>query len=262
VSSPPFQIAIDLLKCSRLYNDPVLSDVKIKQVCDDGKTREYFAHKAILCAQSSYFLKMFTGHFKVRPYNLYHADYSNVGQESTANDIELRDDQPDHFEFALRFIYTFECRLSDMNQGTRKDNELEQMKFLLGVYTIVDKYDITRLVGPVKTHFETILRACTDTKILSAVVKAHYNAKSEWGHVMGMLISSVLLDLRHQFTQSNSFTQLCQEFPAFAVDIMSAMGKAGCTGCLRTAFLTKTATKGLTYYCSYCRSAVKQSLRQ
>jgi hypothetical protein len=49
--------------CS-LFNDPLLSDVKIKQI-HNGKTREYFAHKAILSAQSSYFLKAFTGSFKV-----------------------------------------------------------------------------------------------------------------------------------------------------------------------------------------------------
>jgi hypothetical protein len=49
--------------CS-LFNDPLLSDVKIKQI-HDGKTREYFAHKAILSAQAPYFLKAFTGEFKV-----------------------------------------------------------------------------------------------------------------------------------------------------------------------------------------------------
>ena len=32
----------------RLFNNPTLSDVKLKQICD-GKTREYYAHKAIHC---------------------------------------------------------------------------------------------------------------------------------------------------------------------------------------------------------------------
>jgi hypothetical protein len=49
----------------RLFNDPTLSDVKIKQI-SKGKTREYFGHKAILCAQSKFFMKAFTGGFKVR----------------------------------------------------------------------------------------------------------------------------------------------------------------------------------------------------
>jgi hypothetical protein len=61
---PFFSIVTLLTRHSSLFNDPVLSDVKIKQICN-GKTREYHAHKAILCAQSSYFLNAFTGNFKV-----------------------------------------------------------------------------------------------------------------------------------------------------------------------------------------------------
>jgi hypothetical protein len=38
--------------------------VKIKQIYN-GETREYYGHKAILCFQSGYFMKAFTGHFKV-----------------------------------------------------------------------------------------------------------------------------------------------------------------------------------------------------
>jgi hypothetical protein len=47
-----------------LFNNPDLSDVTIKQI-NAGKVREYYAHKAILSADSNYFLKAFTGSFKV-----------------------------------------------------------------------------------------------------------------------------------------------------------------------------------------------------
>lgn len=53
-----------LTQLHRLFNDPTLSDVKIKQTYR-GKTREYFAHKATLCGQSGYFMRAFTGGFKV-----------------------------------------------------------------------------------------------------------------------------------------------------------------------------------------------------
>jgi hypothetical protein len=49
---------------SRLFNNPVLSDFKIKQVYE-GMTREYYAHKAVLCGQSKYFMNAFTGNFMV-----------------------------------------------------------------------------------------------------------------------------------------------------------------------------------------------------
>jgi hypothetical protein len=47
-----------------MFNDPTLSDIKIKQT-SNGKAREYFGHKAILRAQSDFFMKTFIGGFKV-----------------------------------------------------------------------------------------------------------------------------------------------------------------------------------------------------
>ncbi|KAF1359837.1 hypothetical protein EJ07DRAFT_42167, partial [Lizonia empirigonia] len=74
-----------------LFNSPTLSDVTIKQITK-GETREYHAHKAVLCMESRYFLKAFTGNFK----------------EATDNVITLYDDDPDQFEFLLKYIYTYQ----------------------------------------------------------------------------------------------------------------------------------------------------------
>lgn len=51
--------------CHRLYNNPLLSDIKIRQVSKNGQVREYHAHKAILSADSRFFYKAFTGNFRV-----------------------------------------------------------------------------------------------------------------------------------------------------------------------------------------------------
>ena len=56
---------LTLTQHDRLFDQPTLSDVKIAQTINSS-TREYYAHKAILCSQSKYFMKAFTGNFKVR----------------------------------------------------------------------------------------------------------------------------------------------------------------------------------------------------
>jgi hypothetical protein len=48
-----------------LFNNPLLSDVKIRQIYK-GKVTEYHAHKAVLCLPSAWFRNAFTGNFKVR----------------------------------------------------------------------------------------------------------------------------------------------------------------------------------------------------
>ncbi|KAF2821942.1 hypothetical protein CC86DRAFT_263419, partial [Ophiobolus disseminans] len=71
-----------------LFNNPTLSDVKIKQIFK-SQVREYYAHKAILCMESEYFMNMFAGGFK----------------EAVEGSIELHEDDPDHFSSVLKFLY-------------------------------------------------------------------------------------------------------------------------------------------------------------
>jgi hypothetical protein len=56
------------LTLTRFFNNSTLSDVIIKQIYN-GEAREYYAHKAVLCMNSKYFLRAFTGDFKVRKAN-------------------------------------------------------------------------------------------------------------------------------------------------------------------------------------------------
>jgi hypothetical protein len=46
-----------------LFNNAMLSDITIRQIYN-GETKDYYAHKAVLCTHSKWFLKAFTGDFK------------------------------------------------------------------------------------------------------------------------------------------------------------------------------------------------------
>ncbi|KAF2686966.1 hypothetical protein K458DRAFT_245924, partial [Lentithecium fluviatile CBS 122367] len=72
-----------------LFNNPVLSDFTLKQI-HNGVMREYHARKAVLCMKPGFFMRAFTGNFK----------------KATNSVMELHDDDPSHFEFALTFTYT------------------------------------------------------------------------------------------------------------------------------------------------------------
>ncbi|KAF2821943.1 hypothetical protein CC86DRAFT_410338 [Ophiobolus disseminans] len=121
-----------------LFNDPVLSDVKIKQTYD-GRTREYHGHKAIPCFQSVYFMRAFTGSF-------------NEASEAT---MELHDDDPDHFECVLKFMVTLQYDPNVMKSTAAKDQKHEVVQYILGVYRVADKYDVGRLLTPAAEHLQS-----------------------------------------------------------------------------------------------------------
>lgn len=56
--------------------------------------------------------------------------------------MELHDDDPDHFEGVLKFIYT-----QDYDPATipSNSNALQKIQFMLGLYKVADKYNVFRL---------------------------------------------------------------------------------------------------------------------
>ena len=117
----------EIFECS-LFNDPILSDIKILQVFN-GETKEYYAHKQILINQSEYFLKAFTGNFK----------------EATENTMTLEDDDPIYFEMMLKFICTTSLHVPKTSTLTN-DDPRKTVDLLLGIYKVADKYAVTDML--------------------------------------------------------------------------------------------------------------------
>jgi hypothetical protein len=62
--------------------------------------------------------------------------------------MELHDDDLDHFQFALEVIYTLRYNNNAVNAITGKDKDFKRIEFAMGLYTVADKYKITRLIYP------------------------------------------------------------------------------------------------------------------
>ncbi|KAF2867727.1 BTB/POZ protein, partial [Massariosphaeria phaeospora] len=122
-----------------LYNNPTLSDVKIKQI-SKGKTCEYYAHKAILCRESGFFMRAFTGSFK----------------EASDAETELHDDEADYFEFLLKFIYT-EKYDKDALAKMADRFKIEKVLVAIDINTIASKYDVRRLYEPAAEDVSAML---------------------------------------------------------------------------------------------------------
>ncbi|KAF1939413.1 hypothetical protein EJ02DRAFT_513888 [Clathrospora elynae] len=185
-----------------LFNNPTLSDVKIKQTCN-GQTHEYYAHKAVLCTQSTYFMNAFSGSFR----------------EATESTMELYDDHPEHFAFALKFMYTLEYDITAIGKIASANDELERMQFALGVNIVGDKYDIYRLISPILYELRPILRNTSSHELLKSTVHTYYKLCRQPGEAVGNLIVSTILRKHLAFRESDTFDDLVRSVPFFAADI-------------------------------------------
>ncbi|KAI4638712.1 hypothetical protein J4E93_009740 [Alternaria ventricosa] len=155
-----FDMSESKRSAAKLFNNPALSDVKIKQI-HEGHTREYYAHKAVLCLESNYFLNAFTGNFK----------------ESSEGIMELHEDDPEHFEFLLKFMYTGAYNKDEIAKFAGDDKN-KRVLVPIGVHAIADKYDVVKLYEPAAEDVKAVLvDADKDKEMLITAIHAHYGTE-------------------------------------------------------------------------------------
>jgi hypothetical protein len=133
--------------------------------------------------------------------------------------MELHGDDPDHFKFALEFIYTQHYDHSVFNAITGKDDAFKRMQFAMGLYTVADKYKITRLMSPATNDLRSRLIISRNDEVLKSVIKAHYRSCSVPEHETGKIIAQTSIHNYHAFIRTADFKFLLTTLPAFASDI-------------------------------------------
>ena len=135
--------------------------------------------------------------------------------------MELHDDDADHLEFALNFIYTLDYDAAAIDKKVGAAQNLRKMMFIMGLYIVADKYDIQRLLAPAEAHFTKIFTAEPSHPILEAVIRAYYTVCTHPGHAIGHAIAIAVLQKHTSFARSSDFRSMCTLFPIFASHIMA-----------------------------------------
>ncbi|RYN44530.1 hypothetical protein AA0114_g9949 [Alternaria tenuissima] len=230
-----------------MFNNPTLSDVKIKQVYE-GKMREYHAHKAVLCLASGYFLNAFTGSFK----------------EASESTIELHEDKPEYFDFLLKFIYT---GIYDKDEIVRLagSDDCKCVLIPIGIYAVADKYDVAQIYEPAAEDIKAVLmNAVKDRKdILTTSIKAHYGTEVKADGPMGRLITAVIFEHHNDLLDTEDFETWLLAYPTFAADValhfqrgkIGGKDRAKCVKCLKKIVEIDVMGKiNHAFFCPYCCS--------
>jgi hypothetical protein len=133
--------------------------------------------------------------------------------------MELHEDDPDHFKFALEFIYTQLYDHSAINAITSEDDAFKRVHFVMGLYTIADNYDIARLKSPAANNLKSRLTSWNSDEVLMSVINVHYERCLVPEHGIRKIIAGIMISHYHDFMRTVVFKSLLATFPAFASDI-------------------------------------------
>lgn len=126
MTPPPQSTSPQQLTTRRLFGDATYADLTIE--CE-GRT--WAVHRAVICAQSSYFKKACDGGFKVEHRRLSEKRDTNFAQESADKRIALKEDSKDAVNAMVQFFYKADYEDAGGNAS--------KLQFHTDVYLVADK---------------------------------------------------------------------------------------------------------------------------
>ena len=139
--------------------------------------------------------------------------------------MEIHDDNPDHFEFILKYMYTH-CFDADAIETLAAGSSTQQMTILLGIYLVADKYNLhISIVRDINIHAASILRGQNTLEEHLSLVPVCYGMISEAEHPFRtQLVTKILREFRLD-TASDDFTNMVKTYPVFGADVALQLGK-------------------------------------
>ncbi|KAF2796356.1 hypothetical protein K505DRAFT_220217, partial [Melanomma pulvis-pyrius CBS 109.77] len=160
--------------------------------------KEFHGHRVVLAMHSTWFLKAFTNGLK----------------ESTANIIEIHDDDPEVFEIMLKFMYGGDY------DAIASEYVSEDRKYLhVDVHQLADKYDVSELCEKAGRAFGKTFKTLKDTKDLENTIREYYDMAPRSQTTIGEVMAAAVL-ANPTFLKSKNIDQLIREFPNFATDLL------------------------------------------
>ncbi|KAF2123011.1 hypothetical protein BDV96DRAFT_681599 [Lophiotrema nucula] len=184
-----------------LFNNPTLSDVKLLQTSSNGQTIEYYAHRAILCESSGYFMTAFTSQFK----------------EATEPAMELKDDDQNLFRVMLEYAYSHKYN-GESIQDSEDGSSLGNLLAIIRLYSLAEKYDLPGLREATADHFQS---SCSypSPEDWVKIVRLYYEVCIKVDGPMGRKVAHSIYRFSI-FAKTDIFKELVKEFPEFAIDLV------------------------------------------
>ena len=166
--------------------------------------------------------KALTGGFRVSITSVFTCvGFPMVTQEAADAVLELHDDDPEHFDYFLKFIYNSDYDY-DAPEKLADGDPAKLAAILVGLHALVDKYDVPKICFILKLSLKSSLDmhgGDNESALSRAAVRARYGHYSEVKPAIGKLKTSAVLSHNQKFYNTPICERLMQEYPAFAADI-------------------------------------------
>lgn len=175
--------------------------------------------------------------------------------------MEIHDDDPDQFEFLLKFYYTHDY--DDVALDNMADGDIEKRLLLpIGIHALADKYDIQSICNAIVDDLCTFVNDI-DGSFLRKMLDAHYATVPAAGGPLGKFLTTHLLGNERSFMDTTVYTQMIVSNTVFGADMALAHKRniinMSCDGCCGDFIMRHDIVK-TSVHCPYCKSAMTSAV--
>jgi hypothetical protein len=187
-------------------------------------------------------------------------------QEAFQATMEIHDDDPDHFKFIFKYMYTHCYDIAAIVTLAAGDR-VRRTTIPLEIYLVADKYNMpSSLFRETVSNSKNILYHDDYTlDELLSLVPLYYDMISEAAHPFGTLLVEQILGEFREETWPDEFTDVVKKNPVFGVDVALQLG-AECVSCYyercqcRARMFILEAIVDMRYDCPDCFSGETKDL--
>ena len=170
--------------------------------------------------------------------------------------MEIHDNEPDQFEFLLKYLYTYYYDGAAIDKLSEGD-KTKRMLFIIGLHALMEKYDIPCISDHIvlDLHEQMKLHDTIEDNSLQALLSAHYNIAVAVGGAMGRALADCVLQGDRSFTGTKEYEEMVVSNPIFGADMALALERDSCVSyCPYCASYFSASDKGWhsVAYCPYC----------
>ena len=141
--------------------------------------------------------------------------------------MKIHDDDPDHFEFILKHIYTQKFDAAAIDTLAAGDC-VRRITIPLEIYLVADKYNMPSwFIRKIVADTENYLcdRKCYTFNVLLSLVPLCYGMISKSDHPFGNMLVKEILRRNRSVILSEHFRNMVKAHPVFGVDVALLLGE-------------------------------------
>jgi uncharacterized protein YlaI len=149
---------------------------------------------------------------------------TDIRQEAGNATIDLHDDDAEHFDFMLRYIYDGD--FYTLSKSNHSQDTPSRVLLWMGVSVLADKYDIENLLDASESQVLCVLcdmKDEIDFSTLEAAIHGHCKLPNNSGSRMGKKISKCIVMSYWRYLSQGRFDELVHKYNTFGADMAIAM---------------------------------------